>query len=84
MIAEYNEKSLAIGLPGLFFQVAGALARMYFLHKHGGELNAQLNWTTLLVQIVATIVLMVGLGSTPKRKATTRPSACSACSRASA
>ena len=68
MIPEYNSKSLAIGLPGLLFQIGGALARMYLIHKHGGELNAALFWTTLVVQVIGSIMLIVGLAYYAKAK----------------
>jgi hypothetical protein len=68
MIGEYNRKSLALGLPGLFFQIAAGLARMYFIHKHGGELPPALNWVPLIVQIMATIVLIIGLAYYAKAK----------------
>jgi hypothetical protein len=68
MIPEYNSKSLAIGVPGLLLQIAGAVSRVWLVQQQGAQLNMTLMWATVAAQLIGSIMLIVGLGYYAKAK----------------
>lgn len=61
MIARYNHKSLAFGIPGLVLQIAGNMAA-----QRPEASNAVSNGTTAM--LLGTVLLMVGLAFYAKAK----------------
>ena len=67
MIPEYNSKSLAIGVPGLLMQIGGAVARGVLI-RSGTEVGPGLLWATVGVQLLGSVLLIIGLGYYAKAK----------------
>src|ERR1041385_9111044 len=71
MIAEYNRKSLALGVPGLLIQIGCTLLIRVLAPKSADHSDAPPEWIAFLLlagTLIGAVLLIVGLGYYAKAK----------------